>query len=148
MTFEDWELDHNAKVDIILAKLDNKSDSEIIEYFEFDNMVKNEIDFCPLYSSNTKCHDTKYLNCYFCGCPYFRKSDDKPFYTKEDTKVMSICSIGAKDAKTFVQEGIQQCDCSNCDIPHKEAFVKKYFHGDGVLSSLERVREYQLKGRL
>jgi len=92
----------------------------IVEYFDYDNMAKEESEFCPLYATCTKCHKTeKEFNCYLCGCPYFRESDDKPFSVNENgTKVMSICSINAKNAGTFIQDGVQQCDCTNCLIPH------------------------------
>ena len=149
MTFKDWEDNHNKKVNKILDKIKGYSEEEIIEYFDFDNMVLHEPEFCPLYETNTKCHNIKNLSCLFCGCPYFKKSDDKPFYTREDgVKIMSSCQIGAKNASVFIHEGVGQCDCTNCTVPHNESFVKKYFHSDGILNSLERVREYQIKGRL
>ena len=128
MTFKEWELSHNAKVDVILAKLKGKGDIEIVEYFDYDNMAKEENDFCPLYDMGTKCHETdKPFNCYLCGCPYFKQSDDTPFYTTEDEiKVMSICSINAKHAGTFIQDGLQQCDCTGCLIPHNPKLALKY----------------------
>ncbi len=145
MTFKSWEETHNQKVNNILEKLREISPEDIVKYFDFDNMVIYEQDFCPLYASNTKCHDVKTLNCYFCGCPYFKKSDDKPLFMLDGVKIMSTCSINAKEVKAFVLDGIQQCDCSGCDIPHKKSFVTKYINTDGILNSLERVREYQLK---
>ena len=52
------------------------SDEEVIAYFKFENMVKKEPDFCPLYKDNKKCHDMKELNCYLCACPNFRFDDE------------------------------------------------------------------------
>lgn len=57
-------------------KLEGNTKQEIIEYFRFENMVKNEPDFCPLYKDNKKCHDMEDLNCYLCACPHFRFDDN------------------------------------------------------------------------
>ena len=83
MTFAEWERSHNAKVVSILVKLKGKSDIEVIRHFDYDNMAKEESEFCPLYDIGEKCHKTdKPFNCYLCGCPYFRESDDEPFEVK------------------------------------------------------------------
>ena len=124
MNFKEWNDQHNIKVTKIMEKINDKTIDQKIEYFSFENMVKHEPDFCPLYKTNTKCHEFSELNCYYCGCPYFKMSDDVPIYINNDIKVMSICSINAKDAKAFIVDGIQQCDCSNCIIPHKPQFIK------------------------
>ena len=55
--------------DLNQLKLEDKTTDEVIEYFKFENMVKNEPDFCPLYKDNKKCHDMEDLNCYLCACP-------------------------------------------------------------------------------
>ena len=89
-------------------------------------MVKNEPDFCPLYGMSKKCHDSKELNCYYCACPYFEESDDEPFGYNDGIKIMSQCSINSTKAGVFVQDGVQQCDCTNCFIPHKAKFALKY----------------------
>ena len=72
-------------------------------------MKIKEKDFCPLYDKNKKCHDIENLNCYLCGCPYFRVG-----------KKRSWCSIDAKD-------GYIHQNCSNCTIPHKIQFIKNNF---------------------
>jgi len=53
--------EYNADVKIekgVIKEIGNNlSDDEIIKYFSYDNMVKNELDFCPLYKDNKKCHN-------------------------------------------------------------------------------------------
>ena len=128
MTFKEWGDSHNAKIETILVKLKGKSDIEVVRYFDYDNMAKEESDFCPLYDMGTKCHETdKPFSCYLCGCPFFKESDNEPFYIKSDgTKVMSICSIDAKNAGTFIQDGVQQCDCTGCLIPHNPKLTLRF----------------------
>ncbi|MBV5348753.1 hypothetical protein JZU61_03745, partial [bacterium] len=65
-----------------MEKLTDLSESEVIEYFRFENMVVNEPKFCLLYAENKKCHETEHLNCYWCACPHFR-FNDKGFSTQE-----------------------------------------------------------------
>lgn len=76
MTYEEWFLKQGELHKNVMKKLTNKSIDEIIEYFKFENMVKNEPDFCPLYKDNKKCHDMENLNCYLCACPNFRFKDE------------------------------------------------------------------------
>ena len=76
MSYKSWFETHAKKHKKIVDKLAHLSDDEVIAYFDFDNMVKNEPDFCPLYKDNKKCHDTKELNCYLCACPNFRFDDE------------------------------------------------------------------------
>ena len=52
MTYEEWFLKQGELHSNVMKKLTNKSIDEIIEYFKFENMVKNEPDFCPLYKDN------------------------------------------------------------------------------------------------
>ena len=105
----------------IINKLTHLSDYEIIEYFDFDNMKIKEKDFCPLYKKNQKCHEIEQLNCYSCGCPYFRLNNN-------DDKILSYCSINHKNGRTIESTtGIHQ-DCTNCTIPHKVNFIKANFN--------------------
>ena len=150
MTFAEWKLNHIKKVSLILTKLalkGTKDINEIVEYFDYDNMAKNEKDFCPLYELGTKCHDVKKLNCYFCGCPFFIESDTTPLEKNGDIRVMSVCSIGASKADIFIQDGVQQCDCTNCYIPHNAKFVKDFLENGNKPneSFLKKIREYQGK---
>lgn len=129
MTYKDWFLNHAKKHQDILKKLENKSSLEIIEYFKFENMQKNEIDFCPLYRENKKCHNIEDLNCYLCACPHFRFSDIG--IKKTDNKVLySFCSIESKYGLTFEGDDYIHQDCSNCNIPHKASFIKRNFKRD------------------
>ena len=114
---------HAKKHKAIVEKLTHLSDDEIIEYFDFENMKEKEKDFCPLYERNKKCHDLEKLNCYSCGCPYFRLNDD-------DTNLLSYCSINHKNGGQMeASNGIHQ-DCTNCTVPHKVNFVKANFSKD------------------
>ncbi|MCK5293773.1 MAG: hypothetical protein KAJ49_03905 [Arcobacteraceae bacterium] len=120
MKYITWIKNHSLKHKNIINKLSHLSDDEIIEYFDFDNMVKKEPNFCPLYKENKKCHDIKKLNCYLCACPLFRLNKTKS-YCKIDSKYGS--SKKGKDG--FIHQ-----NCSNCTIPHKIPYIKKNFSKD------------------
>jgi hypothetical protein len=118
VTYQSWLEEHLKKHKKITNKLSHLSDDEVIEYFNYENMQKNESAFCPLYKENKKCHDMSNLNCYYCACPYFRFNDNKGFKVIRGKKLMSFCSIDSKYGSTCeTQESIHQ-DCSNCKIPH------------------------------
>ena len=128
MTYNDWFDSHGNKHKNIMKKLENMSDSNVISYFRFENMIEKEPDFCTLYKENKKCHEMDILNCYLCGCPYFRFDDG---LSKEDTKVLySTCSIDAKEGAKFVSRDAIHQDCSGCTLPHNEAYIKKHFRRD------------------
>ena len=59
MSYLTWFEAHAKKHKQIVSKLSHLSDDELIAYFEYDNMIKEEKDFCPLYAKNKKCHDMK-----------------------------------------------------------------------------------------
>lgn len=120
MSYKTWFENHAKKHKNIINKLTHLTDDEIIKYFQYDNMVKNEIDFCILYKDNKKCHEMKDLNCYLCGCSNFRLTTNK-----------SYCDINSKNGKTIKgKDGFVHQDCSNCTIPHKEKFIKANFSRD------------------
>ena len=54
MSYSSWFDAHATKHKKIVDKLVAKGydTQEIINYFDFDNMVKEEFDFCPLYKDN------------------------------------------------------------------------------------------------
>ena len=54
MTYEEWFLNQAKLHKTIMNKLEDKSIDEMIEYFKYENMKKNEPDFCPLYKLNKK----------------------------------------------------------------------------------------------
>jgi len=120
VSYKSWFENHAQKHKEIIEKLDNFSDDEIIKYFQYDNMVKKEIDFCPLYKDNKKCHDMEDLNCYLCGCSNFRLSNRT-----------SHCDINSKYGNSIKSKDdfIHQ-DCSGCNIPHGRFFVLKNFDLD------------------
>ena len=121
MSYISWINQHKIKHKKLVEKLSHLSDDEIIDYFDFENMVKNEIDFCPLYKENKKCHDIQELNSYLCACPNFRLSETK-----------STCNINSKDGGSIVSKknGFIHQDCSKCSVPHKKDYVKKIFNRD------------------
>ena len=126
MTYLEWFNSHAQKHKIIVDKLiaKNYTKEQIIEYFDFDNMVKNENDFCYLYENNTKCHDMKELNCYLCACPHFRFNDDG-LGNYNEFKILSKCDIN--NGEEFAAKKIIHHDCSKCSVPHHKAFVSKNF---------------------
>ena len=87
MTYQEWFETHASKHAVIMEKLTHLSDTEVIEYFRFENMVINEPDFCLLYTENKKCHEVEHLNCYWCACPYFR-FNDSGFSTEQWTNTL------------------------------------------------------------
>lgn len=131
MTYEEWIESHAIKHKKLLEKLSHLSDDELIEYFDFDNMVQNEPDFCPLYETNTKCHDIKQLNCYLCACPHFRLENTKSF-----------CAIDAKDGGEFIApDGFIHQDCSKCSIPHKTKYIETNFNRDWKIIMKDVVKD-------
>ncbi len=131
MSYSSWFDKHAAKHKKIVDKLVacGKSKDEIVDYFDFENMVEHENDFCPLYKDNKKCHDMNELNCYLCACPNFRFNDDG-IKKIDDKTQFSFCDINSKHGKQGVYgEKIHQ-DCSGCLIPHAKPFIKKYFDYD------------------
>lgn len=131
MGYKTWFDTHASKHKKIVDKLikNNFTKEEIIEYFDFDNMVKNESDFCPLYAENKKCHDMQTLNCYLCACPNFRFNDDGVEKVDNKTKY-SFCSIDSKKgALSSYGDAIHQ-NCSGCDVPHVKKYVKDNFDLD------------------
>ena len=131
MGYKRWFEEHALKHKVIVTKLlsKNYSHEQIIEYFDFENMKKEEYDFCPLYAKNKKCHDMEKLNCYLCACPNFRFDDEGIQKIKTKTQY-SLCDIKSKDGRQGVYgEKIHQ-DCSKCGVPHHQDYVKKHFDLD------------------
>jgi Zn-finger protein len=120
MSYEEWLNSHTKKHKKIVQKLVHLSDDELIEYFRFENMIKNEPNFCPLYKDNKKCHDIEDLNCYLCACPNFRVTNTK-----------SYCNIQSNEGSQIVSnDGFIHQDCSKCTVPHQESYIKNKFHRD------------------
>ncbi len=141
MTYAEWFEFHAKRHGEIVAKLLNRGydKAAIIDYFDFDNMVTAEPDFCPLYAEKKKCHDMERLNCYLCACAYFRFNDDGIDVlerTEENEKreaesggltVYSFCAIDAVDGKQAVFGDAVHQDCSQCLLPHRRGFIEKHF---------------------
>lgn len=147
MKHGDWTAAHLEKVETVFDKLKDKSVSDTIDYFQYDNMAKNESDFCALYRTFTKCHVSNKLNCLLCACPHFKYSDDEPLLISGENKVMSICLINSKKAKEFTVNGVTHCDCSDCMIPHSDKYIKQQSELNEIHDScslLEMIRSYQL----
>lgn len=131
MGYKEWFEEHAKKHKEIVDKLveKNYSKEQIINYFDFENMVEKEIDFCPLYAKGKKCHDIQSLNCYLCACPNFRFSDEGIKNIDSKTQY-SLCDIDSKDGCQGVYgEKIHQ-DCSSCSVPHHKSYVEKNFDLD------------------
>ena len=131
MAYSDWFNKHSQKHKKIVEKLLEKSYSQeqIIDYFDFENMKNEEIDFCPLYAKDKKCHDMESLNCYLCACPNFRFKDEGIKKIESATQ-FSFCAIESKDGRQGVYgEKIHQ-DCSKCSVPHHKEYVSKHFDLD------------------
>ncbi|MFT7003675.1 MAG: hypothetical protein ACJAWW_001027 [Sulfurimonas sp.] len=126
MSYIKWFDAHAKKHKKIVDKLVelNYSNEDIVDYFDFDNMVKEESDFCPLYKDNKKCHDMKRLNCYMCACPNFRFNDEG-ISDKNDYKVLSECDID--NGEEFLGDGVIHQDCSSCKVPHHKSYILKNF---------------------
>ena len=131
MTYTQWFEDHANKHKQIVSKLITQkfSKEQIIDYFDFDNMVKSESGFCPLYKDNKKCHDMENLNCYLCACPNFRFNDEGIKAVEENTQY-SFCDIESKDGKQGVYGDSIHQDCSKCGVPHHRSYVEKHFDLD------------------
>lgn len=130
MNYSEWFESHAKKhkniVDKLIAKEYTKE--QIIEYFDFDNMVKEEPMFCLLYKDNKKCHDMDSLNCYLCACPHFRFDDNG---VKKGTQTeYSDCAIECKHGAKFIYNNKIHQDCTSCEIPHKKSYVLKHFNFD------------------
>lgn len=127
MTFKAWREDYEKRRDKVLEKLFGSTKEQVVDYFMYDNMVKNEQDFCPLYEAGAKCHNMDNLNCYYCACPFFVASDDEPLEILEDGfEVMSKCAVNSKFAFAYTsKDQKQQCDCTNCKLPHRKIFIMK-----------------------
>ena len=129
MSYNSWFKSHAKKHKEIMDRLSNLTDNEVIEYFRFENMVDKEIDFCPLYAKNKKCHNIENLNCYLCACPNFR-FDDNGFEEIEDRTLFSKCNIKSKDGTQFKTDSAIHQNCAGCLVPHREDYIKKNFSRD------------------
>ena len=129
MSYEEWFEQHASKHKKIVDKLLERvlSEDEIIEYFDFENMVKEDNDFCPLYIESRKCHDIEKLNCYLCGCPNFRFNDEG-LGEYNGVKILSRCDIN--NGSKLAGGGAIHQECSKCTVPHHRAYVKKKFDLD------------------
>jgi Zn-finger protein len=121
MSYQQWYQNHSKKHKKILQKILHLDKDAIIEYFLYDNMIKNEPDFCTLYPKNKKCHESSYLNCYFCACPNYR------YYNTIQESTRSYCKIESKDGKVDIKDGIKHQNCLGCLVPHKSSYIKKNF---------------------
>ena len=131
MGYMQWFEKHAIKHKAIITKLQSQdfTKEQIINYFDFENMKKEEIDFCPLYAKDKKCHDMESLNCYLCACPNFRFSDEGIKKVANATQ-FSFCAIESKDGRQGLYgEKIHQ-DCSKCSVPHYKEYVSKHFDLD------------------
>jgi len=150
MEYSDWKLSHDDKVKLILDRLEKEgyTRQQVIDYFQFENMVEKEPDFCLLYQENKKCHKIDNLNCLYCACPYFKFNDNGIKELDGNTTLMSDCTIGSRFSGEFAADGKIHCDCSNCHVPHSKGFamraVKPPSSINDSYSFLAYLRAYQL----
>jgi Zn-finger protein len=130
MGYLEWFVSHAKKHGEIVERLSHLSDDEVIKYFRYENMRESEPQFCPLYAKGKKCHDMENLNCYLCACPYFRFDDEGLSVDDRGRRVKSLCSIESKNSSTVEYSDIVHLDCSLCNLPHREGFIKKHFSRD------------------
>ena len=128
MTYEEWFIQQGNLHANVMKKLTDKSVDEVIEYFKFEKMVKNEPDFCPLYKDNKKCHDMEDLNCYLCACPNFRFKMEGFEKTDDGKTLFSVCSIKSRDGSQFIGDDYIHQNCSGCIVPHRAKYIKKNFN--------------------
>ncbi|MEA1891579.1 MAG: hypothetical protein U9N33_02575 [Campylobacterota bacterium] len=126
MSYTKWFDAHATKHKKIVERLleQGYTDRDIVDYFDFDNMVINEVEFCPLYKDNKKCHDMDDLNCYLCACVNFRFNDEG-LSNSNNLKILSRCDIN--NGEKFVGEDFIHQDCSTCSVPHDREYVIKNF---------------------
>ena len=131
MSYSTWFNEHAHKHKKIVDKLValGYTKEQIIDYFDFENMVKNENAFCPLYKENKKCHEMESLNCYLCACPNFR-FDDKGIKKVNENTQYSFCDIDSKDGSQSIYGDKIHQDCSKCGVPHHKSYVEKNFDLD------------------
>ena len=153
MTYTDWATKHLASRREIQGKLEAHgcSSEQVIDYFDFDNMVTHEPDFCPLYKTNTKCHETGRLNCYLCACPHFKCSDEPLETLVNGDKLFSLCTINSGNAGSFIVDKNVHCNCAACTIPHSTRAALKHYDTkvettpiQDACSILEHIRAFQL----
>ncbi|MCX6075336.1 MAG: hypothetical protein NTW78_00445 [Campylobacterales bacterium] len=128
MSYQSWFNKHADKHTTIVEKLIScgKKSDEIIDYFDYENMVKEEPDFCPLYKENKKCHAIEELNCYLCACPNFRFKDEG-IKRVEEKMQYSFCSINSKHGMQGVYSDKIHQDCSKCEVPHLKSYITEHF---------------------
>ncbi len=127
LSYSEWFEAHADKHQQLTQRLldEGLSQSEIIAYFRYENMVEKEQGFCELYKTHTKCHDMEDLNCYLCACPNFR-FNIKP-EPKKGKYIHSHCSINSKDGALFEHENNIHQDCSGCLVPHHDSYIATHF---------------------
>ncbi len=129
MTYREWYESFARRHEEVLSMLDGQSPETIYDYFDYENMKARHPDFCPLYREEKKCHDLEGLNCYLCGCPYFRYCDEG--IDRIDGKIRySLCAIDAKQGRRFETETAIHQDCSQCFLPHLRGFILRHFDRD------------------
>jgi Zn-finger protein len=150
MTYTEWAEAHKRKRINLQRKLEGwgLTREQVVDYFDYDNMVRNQPDFCPLYATKTKCHNTDNLNCYLCGCPYFKCSDEPLEIEHNGNRIYSVCTIDSRFKRTFTYDGNIHCDCSHCTIPHSKTAALQHYEEiapvNDSCSLLETIRNWQL----
>ncbi|HET8710546.1 MAG TPA: hypothetical protein VFM32_04170 [Spongiibacteraceae bacterium] len=128
MSYRSWFQHHGEKhkkiVDRLVAR--GYTTAQIIDYFDFDNVVVAEPDFCPLYAQSKQCHDIEKLNCYLCACPLFRFNADG-ISESQGVKTFSYCDVDSKFGRQGRYGDAIHQDCTNCAVPHGKKYVSVNF---------------------
>lgn len=135
MSYTSWFEAHAAKHRALVERLRARGldREQIIAYFDFDNMVQSEPDFCSMYAKTgsdgrrgKRCHDLEPLNCYLCACPFFRFSDEG--FREEGGKTQhSYCSVQSKHGRQGTYGDKIHQDCSDCTVPHRKGYVRRHY---------------------
>ncbi|AEG00929.1 hypothetical protein [Methylomonas methanica] len=128
MSYSIWFQSHGRKHRTIVDKLvgNGYSKEQIINYFDFDNMVVSEPTFCVLYADQKKCHDMEGLNCFLCACPLFR-FDDSGIDSEHGLPAFSRCEVRSKFGRQAEFGGKIHQDCSACVVPHSRRYAAKHY---------------------
>lgn len=143
MTFTEWRMSHLDKLVDFISSLSTPSISDVVDYFQYENMSAKHPTYCPLYAIQTRCHNTPDLNCLFCACPHFVGSDTPLHALPDGVKIMSVCSLGSKQSGRSLSDHVSQCDCSSCFIPHTRSHINHLLQNihtkDQLISYLKEV---------
>lgn len=99
----------------LAGEIISKNVKDIIDSWDFENMKKQNPEWCICYEEDKKCHKIERLNCFFCYCPEY----DRTFPEGK-------CKIDSPDGKYIETANGRILDCSDCTFPHKRENAVKF----------------------